>query len=176
MSRALGDWGSGRRGRSTPHNKRPDLLQYGIYIEGIEELMNLTKQLPKGYDKKYLHKILRMGAKPIINEAKKRAPVGDILDNDPHPGLLQKSIKVWPLTKSVHVGMLLGVKRGRPDTKMTTAYYASMVEYGTWKHEPQPFMRPAWDSQQAKARSIIMNNYKRKFEQEVKRLTKKGLL
>ena len=72
--------------------------------------------------------------------------------------------------------MFLGVRRGRPDNKKNTAYYASMVEYGTWKMEGQPFMRPAWDRNQAKARKIILDNYKRKYEMEVKRLTKKGVL
>ena len=157
-----------QQGRKTSSKTRPDLLQNAIAVEGVPQLMNLLRQLPKGYDRKFLHKLIRFGAKPIMKEAKRRVPVDR--------GLMQKSIKIWPMTKSDRVGMLLGVRRGRPDTKENTAYYASMVEYGTWKQEPQPFMRPAWDSQANNARKLILDNAERKFELEVKRLTKKGVL
>lgn len=148
-------------------------------ITNKREFERMLKELPKGYDSKFLQKLLRFSAKPMLNYAKSKVRVVD--------GLLKSRIKLFPTKYSPVTGMILGVKMNPGGTRETEPYYAHMVEYGhrivtpgkkdTGKStQPRPFMRPAWDTQKDVVTKRFMESAKRKFEQEVARLSKKGVL
>lgn len=123
----------------------------------------MLRQLPKGYDQKFLKKLLKFSVKPMLDEAKRRVPEDR--------GDLKKATKVFDMRKARNVGVILGIKSGKD-----TPYYGSFVEFGTVKQDKQPFMRPAWDAKEDTVKKRFFDNAKRKFELEVKRLTKKGVL
>ena len=99
----------------------------------------------------------------MLNEAKRKVPEDT--------GDLKNALKLFDMRRSRTVGVILGVKSGKQ-----TPYYASFVERGTAFQSAQPFMRPAYDTKQEDVKKIFFDNAKRKFELEVKRLTKKGVI
>jgi len=107
-------------------------------IRGAKEMERVLKKLGPQTAARVGDKSLRAGAKVIVDEAKRLAPVlyGD----------LRKSIAVGP-GKSSDPGervVLIGFKR--PESAI-----AHLVEFGTAHSPAQPFMRPAMDTRAGEA-------------------------
>lgn len=121
-------------------------------ITGLAELAKALRDLPQSVQAKALRNAVSAGAEVIRAEAARRAPVyaGKVGKGHPAPGTLKASI----------------YKASMPDESTATrevwkvdvrrrAYYAHMVERGTVKMSPRPFMRPAWDSKKDEALDVI---------------------
>ncbi len=96
-------------------------------IKGGKQLAQLMKQVPLRIERKIAKKALREGARPVIKEARARAPKGKT-------GLLKKSIRAYTAK-----GAKIRIGPSRD------AWYAHFVEFGTSKMTARPFMRPAFD-------------------------------
>ena len=118
----------------------------------MKELYDALEQLPVKLEKNVLRGAIRAGAKPVADEARRKAPV--LKDFDPRRifGELAKSVR--EMATGVKNGIVKGgvvaggkstVGRGK-DKVEADPFYAHMVEYGTVKMPPQPFMRPAIDT------------------------------
>lgn len=110
-----------------------------LEIKGLKELNNLLNKLPDKIAKKPLQNALRAGGNVVVKAAKAKAPVDT--------GLLRDSIAVKQAkqkTGAVHyqVGVYQKIGKKRP-------FYAHMIEFGTSKMSPKPFMRPAWEETKA---------------------------
>lgn len=130
-----------------------------VRIEGADALKSLLKELPQKFTEKELVRVLKQAAKPMVKDAKSRAPVGET-------GMLKKHIKVMKDKKKFARGnaqILFGVTKKAP--------HAHLVEFGTIGHftlikskqvlsdgsttfgivnlhpgtPPRPFLRPAFD-------------------------------
>lgn len=119
--------------------------------------------------------ILKKAAKPLIEEAVRRAPKSK--KNRPrsvyvgegtarrkiifYPGNLKRSIRVLPFPKSkdVFVGpkVIWNPKASAygKNKKTVNAYYAHWIEYGNANHPAQPFMRPAYEMTKPMILSIL---------------------
>jgi len=126
-------------------------------VQGLKELYATMNELPVKVEKNIMRGMIRAAAKPIYEEARRRAPVLQSLDPRRVFGALAKSIHI----RSVQVknGNVVGgvaaggtAKVGRGKNKVEAdAFYARFVEYGTVKTPAQAFMRPAIDTKTPEA-------------------------
>lgn len=122
-------------------------------VTGLEEAFRELEQLPVRLEKNILRGAIRAGAKPVADDARRRAPVLQEADPRRVAGALAKSVRI--LAVGVKNGVVKGgvaaggaVKVGRGKAgKAADAFYAWFVEKGTHKMAPRPFLRPAADTQ-----------------------------
>jgi HK97 gp10 family phage protein len=146
-----------------------------VSISGFRELDLALGQLPKSVAKATLVRVLKKAAEPVAEKARQMAPVR------PGSGNLKRSISVSTKLKNA-VGKAefsaalragLGVSAARTALRnarraatgqtfaeifvgpSTQAPHAHFLEFGTSRHGPQPFMRPAWDAEKDNALRII---------------------
>lgn len=158
----------------------PDL---DVKVTGLAELELALGQLSEKVAKNVARAALRAGAKPILEEARRLAPV--------RSGRLRDSLRISTSIKGGVPRAFVKVGPGG-SKKHKGVYYAHMIERGTAKHlivagpgkmlpvaggrksvkhpgiRKRPFMRPAADSQFGAA----MDAFAEKLRQ---RLTKEGI-
>ena len=150
-------------------------------IRGLKELDKILGEIAKEYGQKEgektLRQALREAAKPVLVEAKAKAPAKS--------GALRDSIKVSvgkPTKADYESGSatkdtvaVARVKAG--NTKKANAggvWYANMVEYGTERQAPVPYLRPAIESQSDKSTAIFVEELGKSIDKSVKRLRAKA--
>ncbi|EGI55040.1 hypothetical protein SUS17_2107 [Sphingomonas sp. S17] len=97
---------------------------------------------------------LRLGAEIIAEEMRRLAPVktGNLRDS-----IAVKVIGMAAAQRQVDVRattVLIGPRQGGKNDP----FYAFMVEFGTVKTAAHPFMRPAWDANQAEASAVVISS------------------
>lgn len=103
----------------------------------------------KTTQKNVLVRTLKKAAKPIDDEASSLAPVDT--------GKLQISVITGTkLTRRQRSSAYKAGKLGVAEVHVGTSLSRGMFqEFGTFKDRPQPFMRPAWESNKHRAQQII---------------------
>ena len=111
----------------------------GSEVKGLKELEAKLAKLSQGHGKGAMRNALRKVAKPIAKAAEAAAPVAS--------GGLKKSIKV-----STRLNKSQATQQKREEGKHAvdlfigaTSRHGGLVEFGTEKTAPQPFLAPAWD-------------------------------
>lgn len=136
-----------------------------IEIKGLREIRARMLQLPKKLDRKLLNKALLVGAVPIRDEARARAPLLVRADPRRRRGTIQKAIraqagKPYPgmtATVIVRVRRLTKVQIRRFKVKSGKSgannpndpFYWWHQEFGTSKQPATKFMRNAFESKKA---------------------------
>lgn len=141
-------------------------------IEGAKEIAEILNKLPLQVQASVLKSVNREGAKIVLDEMKKSAPVGD--------DRIFKSIKIRSDKENV-TGVTVG-----PGKK---AFWARFIEYGTAKRSndaganrgsisPKPFIRPSIDRTIDKVIKHVAGNYAelvdKYLSKQVKRINKKN--
>lgn len=116
-------------------------------ISGGEALHAALAEVGKSMEKKILARAMRDAAKPILNDAKRRAPVLS--------GQLRKSLKIRALQrnrKKGQVGVAISTDKGffKGDE-----FYGAFHEFGTSRMPARPFIRPAFEANKARAVKIV---------------------
>lgn len=160
-----------------------------VKIEGLEGVLKTLKELPPevvskngGPVRSALAKAARMmrdktqeNLQAIIDAPNQNA------ESVVSTGLLKKNI----VAKR---GRLAGGEKGElysvtvrrkayPDTRgkrISTPQVARLLEYGTAKREPLPFMRPAFDSEKSKVISLFVSELNKKLGAIVRKLASKN--
>ena len=131
-----------------------------IRLIGDKRLTRTLKRLPGKLQRKILRPALRAAASPIAKSMKRKAPKRSI----PGGGQLKKSIgiRVVPQRKHripgglvVDVGPRTGFKATVAGQEHDPQKIAHLVERGTENTRAQPFERPAFDENVAKAKQIL---------------------
>ena len=118
---------------------------------GGAQLQRALERLPLGIQRKAVRKGLRVGAKRIQSKAKQLAPKDT--------GTLRRSIKVRARKRSRReIGILV---------LALDNIGAAKVELGTDRQAPTPYLRPAADSEQAKAIEAIANAIREQIDVEL---------
>jgi HK97 gp10 family phage protein len=146
-----------------------------ISVSGLRELDRALGELPKAAAKTVLRRTLEKAGQPIADEAQRLAPVDT--------GKLAKRIVVSPRIKNkvgkaefaaaMRAGLgtkaaVAALRQARREAKGQGSFaemfvgpargvlrYAHLVEFGTVKIPPKPYMRPAWDARKGEALDII---------------------
>src|SRR5262245_22112797 len=127
-----------------------------VKIEGISEVAEGLRELPKITSKNVLKRTLMNAADPISSAAVKLAPKLS--------GHLQTSIgagtRLSRRQKSLH--------RKESDVEIfvgpAALVQAITQEFGTVTNKPQPFMRPAWEANKRRALDLIKDQLAEEIE------------
>lgn len=151
-----------------------------IRVEGLKELAQALRELPRQIAAKRLRKPVAAAAMMIRDDARRRAPVypKSVGQYQPPPGTLRKSI----ITKYVGVGdsrraiYIITVRHGKKyqdygkKHKNVDAYYWSFVEFGSVHNQKKPFLVPAYEEYKNAAFRVIVSGLERAVEEEAMKL------
>lgn len=105
-----------------------------VKVEGLREVNDALGQLPKATGRNVMRRVAVKRLQPIADDMKAKAPV--------HVAELRESI-----------GVTTRKPKSRRKISEVEAYagpgrqpQAHLQEFGTSRHGPQPFARPAWDA------------------------------
>jgi HK97 gp10 family phage protein len=141
-----------------------------IQIQGLSELLRAMKELPKAIETKCLRIGVAAGAQVIRKAAQ------DLVVRK--TGLIAKAIRIGFNRKESTPGKVvyhIFVSRKVKDkvNKVTRdAFYWRFIEFGTIKMAAKPFMRPAFDTTNKEAISVIKGKLTERIEIEAARLGK----
>lgn len=146
-----------------------------VSTAGFRELDKALAELPKATARNVLRRTLVKAGQPIADEASRLAPV----DTGKLAGriIVSPSLKNKTGSAEFAAAMRAGLGRDAAVSALRQARrqaagagafaemyvgpargvlaYAHLVEFGTVRTAPQPFMRPAWDSKKREALDII---------------------
>lgn len=152
-----------------------------VRIEGLEGVMKTLRELPPELVSSRggpVRTALRNASKVLVNEAK--ANVQKIIDEpnigggDISTGTLQKNIITVRDSKMKAKGERYYVRVRRKKyadgrTKKTATGVGALLEHGTEKRKPMPWMRPAFDSK----KNEVVQFFPRELRRQLDRITKK---
>jgi len=123
----------------------------GVTIEGVEELEVNLKKMAASLEYKNMGPVYLEGAELVRDTIQQKAPLGPT-------GNLKRSpiAKLMPF-KGTYVTAIAGIDR-------KIAPHAHLLEFGTVKMSPHPFLRPAWDETRPQVLEMIKRGAKDKVE------------
>jgi HK97 gp10 family phage protein len=134
-------------------------------VEGLSELLEGLRELPKATGTNALKRALIAAAGPMESTAKSLAPY--------LTGLLRERIDVG--TKLSSRQRALSKKESKVEVYIgpPSMPRAIVAEFGSVKQTPHPFMRPAWDQHKMEAFDSIKENLKGEIEKARQRIARK---
>jgi HK97 gp10 family phage protein len=117
-------------------------------LEGTEYFDKILKEFNERDRKAIILAAARAAAKPLIESAKQKAPVG-------FTGVLYKSIGAATVRQNNKEVAAVQVGPRKSKNKKADPWYARFVEYGTSKSAARPFMTPAWAESRAEVQKIM---------------------
>ena len=151
-------------------------MKVNVTVTGLKELERELKKVDAKLRRKILRKAMRKGAAPIAKAARAKAP-----RDRKHKGRKAKELRGISLHRSIVVRSARKRRGSDEDVSVrvtATVTHAHLVEFGTGPryHEDgkyvgqspaQPFMRPAFDANQAQAQAIMATTIAAELEKEV---------
>lgn len=149
-----------------------------VSVAGLRELDRALGYLPKATARNVLVRTLNKAAQPIVDEAKRLAPVGktgNLSDSITASSRVKNKTGAAEYSAAMRAGLgkaaarsaLIAARRANrgqgsfaqmfvgPARGKGVIRYAHIVEFGSVDTSPQPYMRPAWDGNKDKALEII---------------------
>lgn len=146
-----------------------------VTTSGFKALDQALAELPKATARNVLHRTLRKAGQPIADEASRLAPVdsGKLAGRIAVSTRLKNKVGSAEFSAAMRSGLgkqaaVSALRQARRDARGQGSFaemfvgpargvlaYAHLVEFGTVKMAPKPFMRPAWDARQREALDII---------------------
>lgn len=115
-----------------------------ITLKGFRQVNHyLTSRIRSAQDKKLKARALMRGARVIVRRAKELVPVAS--------GRLRRSItavRSRHMERSAEVVISVGPAR-------RVAWYGHIVEFGSVKYAPRPFLRPAIEEKEGEAFAVV---------------------
>lgn len=166
-----------------------------VKVEGLKELEEALKELPKATGKNVIKRALTNAAKPFVEQAKAMAPV--------RLGYLKRSITTSKVVmtsgsagkKAFAEALAKGASRREAGAAAHAANaeasgnvtsglivigpgrhpQALFQEFGTAHHAPHPYMRPTWEENKMPAIETIREELWSEIKKAADRLAKKAL-
>jgi HK97 gp10 family phage protein len=129
-------------------------------VKGLDEVLRKFRALPERIQKNVVVGAVRAGAKPIIKEAKARAPKGAT-------GELAKSIGLVRRKEKDRSIIRFSIT---PRIKKPHGFLGHFKEFGTSKEPAHPFMRPAMDAKADETIRSATDYMAKRTEKEIKKL------
>lgn len=150
-----------------------------VTVSGLIELDKALGELPKATARNVLVRTLNKAAQPIVDEAKRLVPVqtGALRDSITVSSRVKNKTGNAEYAAAMRAGLgqqaarqaLIAARRANKGQgsfaqtfvgparggKWGVIRYAHMVEFGSSKMSPQPYMRPAWDGTKDQALNLI---------------------
>jgi HK97 gp10 family phage protein len=139
-----------------------------VHVEGLAALETALRQLPDATAKNVLRRVGRKRLQPVADRARELVPV--------HQGDLRDSIGVS--TKLTRRQRSRHRKDGPDDVEVFAGAgphpQAHLQEFGTEHHGPQPFMRPAWDTEKDGVLARIKTDLTDEIQKATTRLARRA--
>ena len=148
-----------------------------VSVSGLKELDQALGELPKATARNVLKRTLNKAAVPMVEEAKRQAPVrtGKLRDSIMASSRIKNTVGNSEYSAAMRAGLgkeaarsalLAARKANKGQGSFAEVYigpargggiirYAHIVEFGSVDTAPQPYMRPAWDATKDKMLTII---------------------
>ncbi len=149
------------------------------YVEGLRELDDALAELPQALRRPVVLSALRRAAKPMIRDARLRAPRG----TDPRrrgsrkQRRAGKSVAIGPGADSIKARAM----RARSQYEATVAigpdkkhWYMSFSEFGTSRQPPQRFLTAAFETHKVKAIETFGDALWQSISRKAARLARKA--
>lgn len=156
-------------------------------LEGFKELDKALGELPKRTGKNVLRRVLKKAAEPILDAMTANAPrdTGVLVSKIAESGTLSANERKGHVAEFLGIGdggqKIFGKQAARnyveihvgSSGKKQNSPVPMWIEFGTSELPPQPFMRPAWESNKDRALNIIKIELAGEIEKAAKRYAKK---
>lgn len=150
-------------------------MKMTIKVEGLRALGEAMRELGYETSMKIARSMTNAAAKVVRNDAIRRAPESE----EPHelegvvvqPGNLKKNIVTKRVSRSRLTSEHIVTVRGKRKDGYA-ARYGRLQEFGTVHHAPQPFLRPAFDSNVTGAIEAMKTTGKRRIESAARKAAK----
>jgi len=146
-----------------------------VSTSGFKALEKALAELPKSTARSVLIRTLKKAGQPIADEASSLAPVdtGKLRDRIIVSARLKNKVGSAEFSAAMRAGLgkaaaVSALRQARSEAAGRGSFaemyvgpargvlnYAHLVEFGTVKMAPKPFMRPAWDRNKRQALDII---------------------
>lgn len=141
--------------------------------DGFVELSQILDALPDSLNRKIIKSALNKAANPIANAA--RQNLKSILSKSTNkrrekgraPGNLIFSIKGARAKATRKYAQGVSIVLVGP--KWDEGRHGHLIEFGTYKQAPRPFLRPAWDSQKKNAERVMKEQIEKLLHKEAKK-------
>lgn len=139
-----------------------------VFVEGLDELQIALRELPDATARNVLRRVAKKVLAPVADRARLLAPVDQ--------GRLVRSIVVGDKLSRRQKSQF---QRADPNDVVMfvgagAVPQAHMMEFGTVDIEPQPFMRPAWDSEKEGVLEAIKGELWTQIEKAARRQERKA--
>ena len=142
-----------------------------VRIDGLRDLERALAELPKATGKNVLRRTIRKAAEPMLLRAASLAPTFRL-----------------DLVESMGISSKLGKRQGKMHKRMFrddraavelflgtgVLPQAHLQEFGTERHGPQSFMRPAWDAEKKPTLDRIVATLADEIAKAAQRLARKA--
>lgn len=136
--------------------------RWTVKVEGLKEVNDALGQLPKATGRNVMRRVAIKRLEPIAEEMRSRAPVDDA---DLKDSITVTTRKPRRRRKVSEVEAYAGPGR-HPQ--------ASLQEFGTAHHGPQPFARPAWDNGKGDLLPGLADDFWEEINKAAQRLARKS--
>lgn len=150
-------------------------MKMTVSTSGFAALDKALAELPKSTARNVLTRTLLKAGQPIADDASRLAPVasGKLRERIKVSARIKNKVGSSEFSSAMRAGLgkeaaVSALRQARRDAKGQGSFaemfvgpakgvlrYAHLVEFGTVKVPPKPFMRPAWDSNKRLALDII---------------------
>jgi len=163
-------------------------IETSVKIHGAREISAAMRALPPRIERRLLNRSLLAGAKPIVQDARRRAPV--LAEPDPRrrAGTVRRAIRAGAVrpqgvTATVYVrvrgltqSQIRRYKQRAAQGKVNASnnpndpFYWRFIEFGTSTQPARPFLRPAFESRKGEFVQAMINDLRPRMQAEIARL------
>jgi len=142
-------------------------MRKAVKLTGLRELENALAELPKATGKNVARRTLKKAAAPIERDAAANAPELS--------GSLRSDVKTG--TRLTRRQSAMARKAGKSSVEIHVGVSdpaGVQTEFGNDHQEPEPWLRPAWDSNQGRALDTIASELGSEISRAATRLARKA--
>lgn len=152
-------------------------MKVEIKIEGLRELEQQLLRLKTGTAKGAVRRVLKKSAEPMADLMRDFAPDDPTTANEDLVSSITVTSALSPRQKSAHSRMF---RDERAAVEMFIGPgplpHATFQEFGTRHHQPQPYVRPAFDADVHAMLNRISNEMRIEIDRTISRAAARGTL
>jgi len=143
------------------------MARHIVRTQGFRELEQALLELPKATGRNTARRALLKAAQPIADDASANAPIGETgkLSSTIEPGTRLSRRQSQLHKKQSPFEVFIGPSADPRGVQQ---------EFGNANHPAQPFMRPAWEANKARALSTIRTELKNEIHKSAQRIARKA--
>ena len=145
-----------------------------VRIDGLRELDAALGELPKATAKSVLRRVGIKALQPVADRARQLAPDDPATGGNDLRSSITVGTKLSPRQAKLH---RKAIRTGEAEKHFQEVFAgagplpsAHNQEFGNVNHGPQPFMRPAWESEKGRVLDIVKSELRGEIDKAAKRV------